>query len=310
MDGNRGKITLLVPAYNEEKSIGKCIGSIDGQILSEGLKVLVIPNGCTDGTVEVVNKEIARVKNKFISWEVVELTEGNKVKAINEGLKKVKTEFVAAMDSDSWIETDVIAKTITRLEENKKLMILGALHKPDFSRSIKGSVLGQFQKLLYYNVTVSTFRIPIGRFMAFRKEAILETPQTVAEDTWFVLETIRKYGNEAVRVDNDLIVNYQPTLDWVDFLRQETRFIGFTDMLFEKFPELKKVYEETNVKFKMTIEERIRKISELMKNDGIPMERLMQVKDLLLPMLKENAVMMRDRLEKSGGKWEVIESTK
>lgn len=303
-------MTLLVPAYNEERSIEKCIRSIDGQILSESLKVLVIPNGCTDRTTEVVKKEIARAKNKSISWKVVELTEGNKVKAINEGVRNAETEYVAVMDSDSWIEPDVIAKTITRLEADKKLMILGALHKPDFSRSINGSVLSQFQKLLYYNVTISPFRIPIGRFMAFRKEAILETPQTVAEDTWFVLETIRKYGEEAVRVDNDLIVNYQPTLDWVDFLRQETRFIGFTDMLFEKYPELKRVYEETNIKFKMTIEERIKRISQLMKADGIPMERLTQVKDLLLPMLKENAVMMRDQLEKAGGKWEVIESTK
>lgn len=303
-------VTLLVPAYNEEKSIEKCIRSIDGQILSERLKVLVIPNGCTDRTTEVVKNEITKAKNNLISWEVIELSEGNKVGAINEGIKRMETEYVAVMDSDSWVEPDVIAKTITRLEADKKLMILGALHRPDFSKSIKGNLLWQFQKLLYYNVTISPFRIPIGRYMAFQKEAIFETPQTVAEDTWFVLETIRKYGEGAVRVDNDLIVNYQPTLDWVDFLRQETRFIGFTDMLFEKYPELKRIYEETNIKFKMTIEERIGRISELMKNDGIPMERLMQVKDFLLPVLKENAVMMRDQFEKSGGKWEVIESTK
>ena len=88
MDENRERITLLVPAYNEEKSIGKCIKSIDGQILSEKLKVLVIPNGCSDRTTEIVKREISLAKNKLISWEVIELSEGNKVRAINEGGKK------------------------------------------------------------------------------------------------------------------------------------------------------------------------------------------------------------------------------
>lgn len=304
------QITLLVPAYNEEKSIGRCLGSIDRQVLVERIKVLIIPNGCTDRTVEIAKEEIAQAKNKSISWEVVELPDGNKVNALNEGMRRAETEFVATMDSDSWIDPKTLSESVRKFVEDKSLMILGALYKPDFSKSIKGSILWQFQKLSYYNLLVSTFRIPIGRFMAFRKDTVIEMPHTVAEDTWFALEGIRKYGHEAVRVDNNLVVNYQPTLNWIDFISQETRFLRAAEIMFAKYPELKTIYEETNLKLKKPIDIRIKEIGELMRGDGISMERLMQSRDMLMPLLKENAVMMKDQLVKDDGGWEVIASTK
>lgn len=304
------QITLLVPAYNEEKSIEKCIRSIDGQILSERLKVLVIPNGCTDRTIEVARQTIGNAKNSLISWEVVELPEGNKIKALNFGVKKAETEIVATLDSDSWIRPELITMTTKKMSEEPKLIILGAIHEPDFSKSMKGSLLEQFQKILYYNLLVSTFRIPIGRFMAFHKNLIPETPQTIAEDTWLALETVKRYGSESVRVDNDLVVYYQPTINWVDFIRQESRFVGATEIMFDRYPDLKKTYEETNMKLKKPFELRMKEISKLTEKDQIPQERLLQAKNLLMPLLKENAAMTMGQLKRAGGKWEVIESTK
>lgn len=303
-------MTLLVPAYNEEKSIEKCIRSIDGQILSERLKVLVIPNGCTDRTIEVARQTIGNAKNSLISWEVVELPEGNKIKALNFGVKKAETEIVATLDSDSWIRPELITMTTKKMSEEPKLIILGAIHEPDFSKSMKGSLLEQFQKILYYNLLVSTFRIPIGRFMAFHKNLIPETPQTIAEDTWLALETVKRYGSESVRVDNDLVVYYQPTINWVDFIRQESRFVGATEIMFDRYPDLKKTYEETNMKLKKPFELRMKEISKLTEKDQIPQERLLQAKNLLMPLLKENAAMTMGQLKRAGGKWEVIESTK
>lgn len=303
-------MTLLVPAYNEEKSIEKCIRSIDGQILSERLKVLVIPNGCTDRTIEVARQTIGNAKNSLISWEVVELPEGNKIKALNFGVKKAETEIVATLDSDSWIRPELITMTTKKMSEEPKLIILGAIHEPDFSKSMKGSLLEQFQKILYYNLLVSTFRIPIGRFMAFHKNLIPETPQTIAEDTWLALETVKRYGSESVRVDNDLVVYYQPTINWVDFIRQESRFVGATEIMFDRYPDLKKTYEETNMKLKKPFELRMKEISKLTEKDQIPQERLLQAKNLLMPLLKENSAMTMDQLKRARGKWEVIESTK
>ena len=238
------------------------------------------------------------------------MPEGNKVNAVNLGVQRATTELVTILDADSWIEPDLISQTIDRMAKDSNLKLLGAIHKPDFSKSIKGSILWQFQKLFFYNTIVNNFRIPIGRYMAFRKNDLPLTPHTIAEDTWLALEAIRQYGQTSIRVDIDLFVNFQPTLNWVDFIRQETRFIRSTEILFERYPGLKKVYEDTNLALKKPTEDRIKEISELMKTDGIPMERLMQAKDLLMPLFKENAEMMKDQLAKVDGGWEVITSTK
>ncbi len=107
-------ITFLIPAYNEEKHIAKCIESILNLDYPKKPKIVVINDGSTDRT-----EEIARRYEKFGVKVISKPNEGKKSKALNYALKnlKIDTELVACMDADSYPEKDFLKKIVPYIQK-------------------------------------------------------------------------------------------------------------------------------------------------------------------------------------------------
>lgn len=113
-------ITFLVPAYNEEKNIEKCLRSLLNLSYPKGkLKIIVIDDGSTDRTPEIVKK--------FKGVKLVKQENRGKAAALNNGLKYVKTELVACMDADSFPEKGYIIKMIGYLEKRNVAAVTPAM---------------------------------------------------------------------------------------------------------------------------------------------------------------------------------------
>ena len=92
-------ISILVPAYNEEKNILKCLKAILANKY-EKFQIIVIDDGSTDKTKELV--ESLQKKHKNIS-----LIKGNhkgKSAALNKGLQVAKHEIIVSIDADTFID--------------------------------------------------------------------------------------------------------------------------------------------------------------------------------------------------------------
>src|SRR3972149_3481688 len=100
-------ITFLLPAYNESKTIGRCIKSLlDLDYPKNKMKIIVVNDGSTDNT--------AKIASKFKKHGVVLLNKknGGKASALNYGMKYVNTELVACMDTDSVATKDYLKKIV------------------------------------------------------------------------------------------------------------------------------------------------------------------------------------------------------
>ena len=95
-------ITIIVPAYNVEKYIDRCINSIINQSY-QNLQVIIVNDGSTDNTWE----KCQRYEDKRI--EIYKKENGGLSDARNYGLKFAKGEYVAFVDSDDWIDTSMIS---------------------------------------------------------------------------------------------------------------------------------------------------------------------------------------------------------
>lgn len=97
------KISIIIPAHNEEKYIDRCLSSIKAQLIPYELQVeiIVVLNRCTDRT-----EEIAR------SYGTSIVTDNSKnLSAIkNAGVAHTKTEWVVTIDADSWMSKGVLAE--------------------------------------------------------------------------------------------------------------------------------------------------------------------------------------------------------
>ena len=138
----RVRVTVLVPAHNEEAVLGLTLESLAAQSRPPD-RVLVVADNCTDRTVEVARAHGIEVV------ETVDNTE-KKAGALNQALAGFLPEATAAdvvlvMDADSTIATDYLAVALGLLEDDPDLMAVSGL----FYGEDGGGLIGQFQRNEY-----------------------------------------------------------------------------------------------------------------------------------------------------------------
>ena len=93
-------ISVIVPAYNAEKYIERCIESICSQTLKE-VEIIVINDGSTDGTADILNH--LAVNDDRI--KLVHKENQGQGAARNDGIRISKGEYITFVDADDWLDT-------------------------------------------------------------------------------------------------------------------------------------------------------------------------------------------------------------
>jgi cellulose synthase/poly-beta-1,6-N-acetylglucosamine synthase-like glycosyltransferase/peptidoglycan/xylan/chitin deacetylase (PgdA/CDA1 family) len=105
-------VTVLIPAYNEERVIE---GSIRRVLASEQvqLEIIVIDDGSKDTTAEIVRKSFADEPRVHL----ISLENGGKAHALNQGIKLAKGDVIIALDADTQFEKMTIASLARWFED-------------------------------------------------------------------------------------------------------------------------------------------------------------------------------------------------
>lgn len=121
-------VSVIVPAYNEEKIIGKSINSLlTLDYPKDKLEIIVVNDGSTDNTRSIC--EGFGEKIKFINLDE---NSGNKAVPLNIGLKIAKGEIIACLDADSIVESVTLKKMLPYFAEDNVAAVTPALkvYKP------------------------------------------------------------------------------------------------------------------------------------------------------------------------------------
>lgn len=102
-------VSVVVPAYNEEKTIGKAVGALL-QLSYPSKKAIVIDDGSTDGTLEAAQKY---AENDFV--KIISKPNGGKWDALNAGIKAARGEFIVCIDADTLLDPDAVQHLIKHL---------------------------------------------------------------------------------------------------------------------------------------------------------------------------------------------------
>lgn len=114
-------ISVIVPVYNVEDYIYKCVESILLQTYSN-LEIVLVNDGSQDRSGEICD-EFSRKDNRII---VIHKENGGLADARNAGLDKAKGDYISFIDSDDFIENDMYEKMITACElENADISVCG-----------------------------------------------------------------------------------------------------------------------------------------------------------------------------------------
>lgn len=104
-------LTVVVPTYNMEKYLDKCLTSliIEDIELLKRIEVLVIIDGATDRSSEIAHTYQDSYPDTF---RVVDKENGNYGSCINRGLKEATGKYIKILDADDWFDTKAFHKYI------------------------------------------------------------------------------------------------------------------------------------------------------------------------------------------------------
>ncbi|MFH0979081.1 MAG: glycosyltransferase family 2 protein [Candidatus Woesearchaeota archaeon] len=124
-------ITVVIPAYNEERTVVDTIKSVASASYPKGkLSLVVVNDGSTDHTSAVAKEYIrsARIKNAI----VIDKPQSGKAAALNTALKSTSTELFACVDADSLIDKHALLQLMHHFEDPKNAAVITALkvYKP------------------------------------------------------------------------------------------------------------------------------------------------------------------------------------
>lgn len=100
------KVSIILPVYNVEAFLPRCLDSIVNQTL-EGIECIIVNDGSPDKSQVIIDDYVKRYPSLFMS---VIKENGGLSDARNYGLQFVKGEYIGFLDSDDWIEPTMYEK--------------------------------------------------------------------------------------------------------------------------------------------------------------------------------------------------------
>ena len=117
------KLSIVIPVYNVENYLAKCLDSVIVPGL-DGYEVIVVNDGSTDGSGAIAADYAGRYPALI---RLIEQKNGGLGAARNTGLEAAQGEFLFFLDSDDWLREGAVAEMLVKLEEDFDICIFGML---------------------------------------------------------------------------------------------------------------------------------------------------------------------------------------
>jgi len=206
-------VSIIIPAHNEERFIGETIHSLLNSKYPEKSEIIVVNDGSTDRTGEIV-KKITKTNPKV---RLLDTGHQGKANAINIGVKHAKYDTIITLDADSTLTDGSLEELVKPLSEKNIAATSGIIRG-----KVSKNPLSWFQDLDY--IVSSGWRYVSNKinatailpgFTAFKKKIFLAiggfSSDTLTEDFDIALR-IKKKGYDVVTTKASMITKTPSTL--------------------------------------------------------------------------------------------------
>lgn len=161
--------TIIIPAYNEEKSLEKTVVSAHNlDYPKELLEIMIVDDGSKDKTAEI-GKRLAK---KYSNVSYYYKPNGGKGSALNYGIKRAKGEIIISFDADSMVNPDALRYMMPYFSDPQVMAVTPAM-KVYNPKGILQRVqaieydLGIFLRKVFADI--NSIHVTPGPFSAYRK---------------------------------------------------------------------------------------------------------------------------------------------
>ena len=208
MNQMKPKVSVVIPAYNEEKLIERCLKSLCRQSMPrEEYEIIIVDNNSNDKT--------AKIAKKYADKVVIEKKKGI-LFARQKGFGVAKAEIVLRTDADGMVPRDWVKIGYKYFEENPEVVAVSGFYFPDSKKDLMlkatSNLMIQYKELVYQ--IMGKIEWLTGSCSGFRKSVFdgiggfdLKA-DTVVEDQQGIAHRMSKCGT--VAFNKDWWVYYSP----------------------------------------------------------------------------------------------------
>jgi len=160
-------VSIIVPAYNEEKTILKTLRSLLSlNYPKDKLNIVVVDDGSKDNTYKVVKGA------NLAGVTIYKKQNGGKYTALNFALEKINTDLVGALDADSFVDKNSLMRMVHRFDDSSVMAVTPSMriYKPrGILQRIQAMeyLMGLFLRKIFS--VISSEHVTPGPFTIFRK---------------------------------------------------------------------------------------------------------------------------------------------
>lgn len=147
-------VSVIIPVYNVEKYLSKCIDSVLEQSF-KALEIIVVNDGSTDRSVDIIKDYISRYPNIIKAYDK---KNGGLSSARNYAIQLAQGEYITFLDSDDYLDCDYIETLYSIAKNNNSDMVCGGQKKVDQD----GKVLARLKYPLEINPNTILRRLNIS----------------------------------------------------------------------------------------------------------------------------------------------------
>ena len=192
-------VSIIIPVYNTEKYIDRCLESVLAQTHSK-LEILLVDDGSSDSSGAICDsyaKKDERVR-------VFHLQNGGVSSARNYGIEKASGEYIIFVDSDDWLEADAVERMVERISaDGVDLSVF----------SLTFEYVGFSDKLKIYSAVYTPY------------EYFTDSEQNIA----YICSPCNKIYRAQIMLDNN--IRFTPGIKYGEDFTFNVNYLGYTNKL-------------------------------------------------------------------------------
>ncbi len=216
------RVSIAVPAYNEERNIGQLLDSLRAQRTKRAriVEIVVVASGCTDRTASIVRERAAR---PGVPVRLIEEPERRgKVNAINTYLREFNphVEAICLCSADLLVTREVVERLVQCFLINRDVGMCGGRPEPTNGHGTFPGEATRFLWRMHHRVAIEAPKL--GELIMVRAGIVKRLPQESAVDEASLEQMVVQSGYRLAYVPEAVVHNHGPETVR-DFFRQRRR---------------------------------------------------------------------------------------
>lgn len=177
-------VTIVIPVYNSEKYISRCLDSILAQTYKD-INILVINDGSKDNSQKIINE----YKERYDNIIAIEQENMGVSKTRNKAINMVKTKYIMFIDNDDYIDIDYVENHIKYIKEENLDVVMSGYRRITENKKILKNVSLEDEEWSKFMVLAPWAKIYKREYLIEKNIRFLEN--NIGEDVYFNMQALQ-----------------------------------------------------------------------------------------------------------------------